>query len=497
MPEVAAAVRAPMSASASASYQSAVPQAPMTLASAVVDDVHQAVSGGLDILGPQPEREYEYPFYMNMDGLIEPPRVLHVRCDESIAAGEHVLSDGETLPYNGYSKGGLEVIYQAFDDYGQPCKYPFSPYTPRIGSGKNEWPSGSQFIWRSAVPGHRVEFHSDSSFAKLRLAGDRPDRRFHFEMRDIELHFDQADNVVGALHMNMTPSGAGLLTVVVRNSYVSGGRNALFIPPGNTMLYVEDSEIGRNVGKNVEQEHGVYLNRILSSHWKNSTVFGQRASGPYGGHQLKDKSYLRIYEDLEITNFGGVLEPSNRPLLDINLLAFTWVDGLKITRVETESPRDALIDIRNDKYRPDDHLPFSAVTTDEWTMPMCPGEPIPAGLLRDVSLSVFRNVETDSFRTEPFITRLKAMPQDHKEDGVGPVFIGDVPVEKQRAIALAFSPQHSAESFFSDENYVYVDPDIPAAEQALVSDMETFVRHAFDLAIDADPANDWPLPWRD
>ncbi|MEE4349749.1 MAG: hypothetical protein V2J26_05925 [Pacificimonas sp.] len=490
-PELAAnTVRAPLSlggiAAASALTSTADQKAPS--GSAAVNP-----AGETGTFAPMETPDYDYPFYMDMTGLLEPQTKRFVRCDESMAAGKHVFSDGETEPYQRFAPGGMEFVYQAYDDTGAPCVYPFGPWLPRQGVGKWEWPDGSQFIWRSAVPGARVIFDEGST---LKLGGKAKDVRWHFEMRDLELRV--SNYPIGAVHLAVETEGSALLTAVIRNSHIKGGANGLFGISSNTMLYVENSEIGESLGRNVDQQHSVYLNRLLSSHFKDSRVYGQRASESYGGHQLKDKSYLRIYEDLEVSNLGGVLDPSNRPLLDTNLHGFTWVDGLDIIRVETEKPREALIDIRNDRYFISRAEPFSNVTSDDWLMPMSPGEAIPAGLLGNVNLGVYRNVRADSYRTEPFVARLKAMPQRHATTGgyVAPIFEGDVPVERQRAIALAFDPEHTAERFFSDQNYVYVNPDIPAADQQLVSDRETFIRHAFDAVTAADPVgNGWRMPW--
>lgn len=431
---------------------------------------------------PQPSPASGYPFYWDMTGLLPPKVTLHVLCDESMAAGKHMLADGESFPWSGYSKGGVEIVYEARTDAGEPCVYPFTPWSPNRGPGGNEWPDGSQFIWRSSEPGVQVTFRKEDQWAKMVF---RPlgveDRRFHAEVADIHLDFPGAVNAMGALHIEAVPRGEGLVTVAIRRSHLTGARNAIFAPGGRTMLYVEDSRIGANIGNSVDQEHGTYANGILAFHAVNSTWYGQRARGPYGGHQLKNYAYLTVLENVTLDNRGGVGEASNRPLYDGSSWGFTWVDGLRLIRGKADDPRDALVDLRPGHYHQGRdvragegggviELPWPEVG--DYRMPA--GD-CPISAVDDVYLHVFRNVAVESFRSEPYAVRLHGA-----FDGWDAL---DADNRAQRAM-LWYGEGVSV----SERGYRYqgTNPDVyacplPDDAPALLEDRDAFIRHALGL----------------
>lgn len=356
------------------------------------------------------------PFYFPpTDDLLPPTRTLHVRCDESIAAGKNVLAEGESFPWERYSRGGIEMIYEARDDAGEPCVYPFTPWTPRIGAGANDWPDGSQFIWRSDEPGTQVTFRHDGEWARLAFQPWTVTGRMHVELSDIAIDFPKAVQAMGALHLEAVPKDEGLLTVVIRRSNLTGGKNPLFIPSGRTMVYIEDSEIGANVGTNVDQEHGTYINGILSLHAVDSTWFGQKASGSFGGHQLKNYAYLTILENVTLDNGGGRGAASNRPLYDGSSYGFTWVDGLTLIRRSTEDPRDTLVDLRPAHYHKgrergrneaDGEVELPWLKVGDWRMPE---DDCPTSAVDQVYLHVFRDVDVESFRREPHAVLMQSV----------------------------------------------------------------------------------------
>lgn len=455
------------------------------------------------VVPPEDQPKETYPFYMDMTGLRPPEVVLHVRCDESIAAGKHVFADGEKAPWNNYSKGGVEIVYQAFDDTGAPCVYPFAPWTPTRGGGANEWPDGSQFIYRSAVPGHRVTFRSDSQWAKMHFKPYKfDDRRFHFEISDIELDFPGAVNAMGALHLEAVPTQEALLTAVVRRSRLTGGRNALFAPSGQTMVYVEDSQIGINVGDSVEQEHAIYLNGLLSAHFVDSTVFGQKAKGIYGGHQLKNKSYLTILENVTLDNSGGTADPSNRPLYDGSAWGFTWASGLELVRQQTSgATREMLIDLRRDHYQTYSGAQVPWDNAAGWEMPSddCSGD-----VAGEVYLHVFHDTKVDSFQAEEDVLRIDGafdmVTGAYRGEGTSYEDVMANP-RRNRAMSLSFNAEGDFERFSSPVGYWYQkpkhpkvyacdDPQLAPSVANLANDRDAFISHALDLwsqANDFDP----------
>ncbi|MGB7406370.1 MAG: hypothetical protein WA906_11820, partial [Pacificimonas sp.] len=406
---------------------SRTPKAAMTSQVAVEEPVTKpAKPGRKPRAAPQPPATVvvtsrRYPSYMPMTGLLPPKHEFYVLCEESIEAGREVLTDGKKLPWGNYSGGGVEMVYEARADDGSPCVYNFAPWTPTMGSGRNAWPSGSQFHWKSSERGVRVTFRTDSDWATLRFRpGKSEGKRFHFEVTDFDLDFHGAIQPHGALWLESYPTASegGLSSLVVRNSRVTGGKNALFVPSGASMLYVEDSEIGRNVGRHVDQQHPVYLNGTLVAHFKDTLVFGDHAVPSAGGHILKLKSALRLLENVTLDNGGGLAVPTDRPLADFSGHGWTWSENLNlIRRASPGSTRPTMVDVRRDRY-------LSGRMKGPWpdakgfTMPTelgdCSGD-----VADQVYLHVFKDTVTSSEVKEPNVFRMAGLV-DVEFEGIHP-----------------------------------------------------------------------------
>ncbi|WP_404481590.1 hypothetical protein [Novosphingobium sp. BL-52-GroH] len=427
-------------------------------------------------LAPPQSLENLYPFYMPMAGLRAPAVKLKIRCDASRAAGREVYDGRDAASLYGRAEGGYEFIYEALDGTGKPCVYPFAPWMPQIVGSLQ----GTQYIFRSSIPGRRVTFRTPDQWATidLRMFEIGP-QRVHFEMRDIELDFPGAIQAMGAVHLETTgATRPGLITAVIRRSKLFGGKNALFVPGGQTMLYIEDSEIAGNVGTNSDQEHSTYINGILVSHLRNSTWHGQKAwENIASGHQLKDKAYLRIYENVTVSNRPNASTPSAMPLIDASAYGFTWSNNLRLQRVApAQAPRDALVDLRTEiVYGTPENYPWSLLADGSWRMPASP-----LSALDKVYLSVFLNTSVQSFRTEPYVFALR--PQ-----GTGMV-PGTNTVEgnertaraQQRMVSIAFNTSGTLKRAYSGEGWTYTDPDLPAGAE-WVTDRDAFIRHALGL----------------
>ena len=417
-----------------------------------------------------------YPFYMPMQGLRRPANRLLVKCDASRAAGREVWAGNAGERLGGRAEGGFEIVYEAKDSAGNPCVYPFSPWLPQIVGSLQ----GVQFILRSSIPGERVTFRTRDEWGGVAIRPLELGRnRIHFEMRDIELDCPGAIQAKGAVHLEGFGGAApGLFTAVIRRCKIFGGKNALFAPTGQTMLYVEDSEFAGNVGTNVDQEHSTYINGILVSHLRNSTWQGQRAGGNVAsGHQLKDKAYLRIYENVTLINSPNGGPPSAMPPLDISSFGFTWSNGLRIKRLAPlQSPRDTLVDLRSEiVYGQPEIYPWPLTVDPAWRMPADP-----LGALDKVYLSVFMNTSIESFRTEPHVFALR--PQGTHLVPGGTLMEGGEWTARgqQRMVSLAFNTSGSFSRVYSKEGWTYVDPRLPP-QSAWVTDGQAFVRHALGL----------------
>ena len=432
--------------------------------------------------------DQQYPFYMPMDGLRRPAVRLFIKCDASRAAGREVYKGQDAASLYGRVEGGYEFVYEARDGAGQPCVYPFAPWQPDITGDLQ----GTQFILRSSIPGEQVTFRTGKEWASFNMRALEMGRnRIHFEMRDIALDFPGAIQPMGALHLE-TYGGAkpGLFTVVVRRSKIFGGKNAIFAPGGETMLYIEDSEITGNVGTNADQEHGTYINGTLVSHFRNVSWHGQQGwSNVASGHQLKDKAYLRVYENVTVSNTPGRGSPSAMPLIDASAYGFTWSDNLQVQRVQPlQTPRDALIDLRSEiLYGNPDHYPWPVIANPGWRMPDGPQngpqsgpQSGPLGALDQVYLSVFFNTSVASFRTEPYVFALRPWGRGFEPGTATVVGEGLTTRSEQRAISLAFNTRGALAKVYSGEGWTFVNPRLP--ESALwVTDRDAFIRHALGL----------------
>ncbi len=417
-----------------------------------------------------------YPSYMPMQGLRRPANRFFVKCDASQAAGREVYQGNDVVSLYGRAEGGLEFIYEARDRAGRPCVYPFAPSLPDIVGNLD----GTQYIFRSSIPGERVTFRSGDQWAVLRMRALEMGRsRIHFEMRDIELDFPGAIQPMGALHLE-TFGGAppGLFTAVIRRSRLFGGKNAIFVPSGETMLYAEDSEIEGNVGTNNDQEHSTYINGTLVSHFRNVSWKGQLGwSNIASGHQLKDKAYLRIYENVRVSNAPGRGSPSAMPLIDATSFGFTWANNLRIDRVAPlQEPRDALVDLRSEiLYGNPQHYPWPVIATSEWRMP-----PAALGSLDEVYLSVFFNTEVHSFRTEPYVFALRPWGRGFTPRTATIAGEGLTTRAEQRAVSLAFGTRGTFSKVYSADGWTYANPRL-ADEMLWVADRDAFIRHALEL----------------
>ncbi|WP_226018933.1 hypothetical protein [Novosphingobium sp. FKTRR1] len=417
-----------------------------------------------------------YPPYMPMTGLRRPAVKLFVKCDASRAAGREVYAGRDAASLYGRVEGGFEFVYEATDSSGAPCIYPFAPWMPQIVGSLQ----GTQYIVRSSVPGRRVTFRSGDEWASIGLhLYDIRQQRVHFEMRDIELDFPGAIQPQGALHLEAFGGAApGLFTAVVRRSRIYGGKNALFVPPGQTMLYVEDSDLAGNVGTSADQMHTTYINGILVSHMRNSVWHGQHAwANMASGHQLKDKAYLRIYENVTVSNYPTGTTASAMPLIDATSFGFTWADGLRLERLRpAQDPREALVDLRSEiVYGPPQNYPWNLMVDPGWTMPANP-----LAALDKVYLSVFLNTTVRSFRTEPYVFALR--PQGL---GVTPgttTVVGNEQTTRaqQRMVSLAFNTTGTFKRAYSAEGWTFTNPQLPPQAQ-WVMDRDAFARHALAL----------------
>lgn len=417
-----------------------------------------------------------YPFYMPMRGLRRPANRFFVKCDASQAAGREVYQGNDVAALYGRAEGGMEFVYEARDRAGRPCVYPFAPNLPDVVGNLD----GTQYIFRSSIPGERVTFRTGDQWAVLRMRAQEMGRsRIHFEMRDIELDFPGAVQPMGALHLE-TYGGAppGLFTAVVRRAKIFGGKNAIFVPGGETMLYAEDSEITGNVGGNADQEHSTYINGTLVSHFRNVRWQGQQGWRDIAsGHQLKDKAYLRVYENVTVSNAPGLGSPSAMPLIDASSFGFTWSNNLRIERVQPyQPPREALVDLRSEiLYGNPQHYPWPVIATSDWRMPA-----IPFLALDKVYLSVFFNTDVRSFRNEPYVFALRPWGRGFQPGTATIAGEGLTLKSEQRTVSLAFGTHGTFSKVYSADGWTYANP-LLADNMLWVADRDAFIRHALGL----------------
>lgn len=417
-----------------------------------------------------------YPSYMPMQGLRAPAVKLFVKCDASRAAGREVYQGRSGDSLYGRAEGGFEFVYEARDGAGNPCVYPFAPWLPQIVGSLD----GTQYILRSSEPGHGVIFRTADEWASVDLRLFEIGRqRIHFEMQDISLDFSGAIQPKGGLQLEAYGGEKpGLFTAVVRRARIYGGKNAIFVPSGQTMLYVEDSDIAGNLSGSPDQDHTTYINGILVSHLRNSLWRGQRGwSNVASGHQLKDKAYLRIWENVTVANQPNGAPPSAMPLIDTLAYGFTWSDGLKLARLKPEqAPRDALVDLRSENtYSQPQSYPWNVLADPAWRMPANP-----VAALDRVYLSVFLNTTVQSFRTEPYVFAVR--PQGTRITPGTTLIEGNEQTTRaqQRIVSLAFNTVGNAASIYSDEGWGLTDPEVPQ-DQRWIFDRDAFARHALGL----------------
>ena len=440
---------------------------------------------GLALLGSDPVAAAEladgavdtsYPFYMPMTGLRRPAIRLVVKCDASRAAGHEVYAGRDAASLYGRAEGGFEMIYEATDGAGHPCVYPFAPWMPQLVGPFQ----GTQYIFRSSVPGRRVTFRTGNEWATIDLRlFDIGRQRVHFEMRDIELDFPGAIQPMGAVHVEAFGGTApGLLTAVLRRCKIYGGKNALFVPGGQTMLYVEDSDLAGNVGTNADQEHTTYINGTLVTHLRNSLWHGQHAwSNVASGHQLKDKAYLRIYENVTVSNQPTGTTASAMPLIDASEFGFTWSNNLHLVRhAPAQTPREGLVDLRTEMlYGAPGNYPWSVLANPGWRMP-----PDPLAVLDKVYLSVFMNTTVDSFRPEPYVFALRPQGTGFEPGSVHITGNDQAPRGWQRAVSFAFHTTGHMVRVYSRDGWTFTDPRLPPQDQ-WITDRDAFIRHALGL----------------
>ena len=417
-----------------------------------------------------------YPFYMPMKALAKPAIRLFITCEASRRAGKEVYVGADAASLYGRATGGFEFVYEATDRAGHACVYPFSPWIPQIAGPLQ----GTQYILRSSVPGHRVIFRNGGEWATIDLRlFDIGRQRMHFEMRDIDLDFPGAVQPMGALHLEaFGGTSPGLFTAVIRRCRIYGGKNAVFVPGGQTMLFVEDSTIAGNVGGNADQEHTTYINGTLVTHLRNSSWAGQHAwSNVASGHQLKDKAYLRIYENVTVSNRPVGTPASAMPLIDASAFGFTWANNLHLVRqAPLQAPRDALVDLRTEmRYGAAANYPWSVLAGPGWRMP-----PDPLAALDKLYLSVFLNTSIDSFRTEPYVFALRNQGTAF-EPGTDHIAGNDTaPRAWQRAVSIAFHTTGRVGHAYSRDGWTFSDPKLPRQSEWII-DRDAFIRHALGL----------------
>ena len=430
----------------------------------------------LQPIAPPPATANSYPSYMPMQGLRRPAHRLTVKCDASQRAGREVWGGRDASYLGGRAEGGFEIVYEARDAAGRPCVYPFAPWFPQIVGSLH----GTQYIVRSSIPGERVTFRTNDQWASLTLRLlEIGNARIHFEMSDINLDFPGAIQPKGALAIDAYDGvRPGLLTAVVRRSKIFGGKNALFAPSGQTMLYIEDTDLTGNVGTNVDQEHVTYLNGILVSHMRNSSWSGQRTwRNIASGHQLKDKAYLRVYENVTLTNAPNGGAPSAMALADISSFGFTWTNGLHLKRLEpAQTVRDTMVDLRSEiVYAQPWVYPWNLFADPRWRMPAAPLQ-----ALDQVYLSVFMNTTVESFRTEPYVFALRPIGTNF-EPGKTTVQGNEITTRpQQRMVSLAFGTTGDFSRVYSNQGWTYADPKLPQGAE-WVADRDAFIRHALGL----------------
>lgn len=447
-----------------------------------------------------------------MEGLLAPEQVFHISCDLSNAAGEMRTLDDKPLAMKD------KKVYKGVEVVLEPCDYVNTGFF-QVKNGK--WANGAVVLYRSSVPGQKARIITDNPWHAIHvkpggLGYDEDGTaqiggRFHTELIDVEFE-NSADRPQkkGALHVEVFPTADEkvLATVVVRDSKFFGAKNGSFMSTGASMFYAENSEFGRDRGNNSNQEHAIYFNGILVTHLKDVLVFGDRAKGSVGGHQLKDKSVLRILENVTLSNDGGVQHPSPMPLGDFTAWSWTWSDGLNLSRIEPIDERPpTLIDLRRRYYAHGERVSLPWLSAEGWEMPMAPGE-CHGDVADNVYLHVFRDTAVDSFKQEPFVVRDQgawATTFEPKGAGVEPAnSYEDVMAHprRNRSLTVTYDTEGTVDEGASAEGYWYEkdnplvytcnDPaDLAPAVAELANDRDKFIMHALRLLHEA---NDRKIP---
>lgn len=470
------------------------------------DSASSGITSASIVVPATPQGKAGYPFYMPMDHLIQTSQFyFEISCSLSNAAGE-LRTKNNTRPEmsNASVYTGVTFVYEA------PCTYG----NMEPGGIRNwKWAAGSQVIHRTSVRGQKAIFITNNPWHALHVnpgtvgvildtQGDPTDKlggRFHTEITDIEFYNSSGEPMrMGSLHFEVFPSAdSGVLaTLVVRDSKFGGGKNALFMPSGSVMLYAVNSEFSRSHGTNVDQEHVIYINGILMSHFENTKIYGDRGSGPYGGHQLKVKSGIVVLESVSLSNGGGDYQASNRPLYDGAAQAYVWSENLSLERVATDTPRDSLVDLRRTAYT-------SSLL--KWPMETALGADMgiaAPGCARvkpefdEYYLQVFKKTVVKSAYAEKSVFRQNGFIDTiiGSSDGATSYEEAIANPTRNRAWLFSFDTQHQAERITQDA-FFYLQPDVatyhcenpslPAGLKTLVDDKTKFIAYAlyrFQLA---------------
>jgi hypothetical protein len=448
---------------------------------------------------PIPTPVTGYPSYFPMDGLKKPVDVRLISCAKSNAAGAlRDINDKAISMATAPLYEGIEFVYEA------PCTYKnMGPASIRNW----KWADGAQVIHRTSIRGQKAIFSSADQWTNLSFKPGAVGRRFHGEVTDIELRLTGNVQSMGSLHFEVYPNASEgkLATLVVRDSVIEGGKNALFIPGGASMLYVENTKIGRNVGSDVEQQHSIYINGTLSTHFKDSFIYGQNAKGSYGGHILKNKSAIRILENVTLSNEGGQADLTNRALGDFSSFGYTFSDGLKLIRKLPQSPRTGIVHLRSDRYFTGEsvNLPFLTATgAKQPALP--PGCNNPLDNINEAYWHVFKNTVVNSEVDDKHIFEMNGVV-DTAYNGIHALTsYADIIANPQRnrAVLLTFNTETRAPAVSTD-GYSYGNPRYPTYHcedlnagpnlEKILANKDAFLRHAFGRVWSANPGI-VPLP---
>ena len=468
---------------------------PAQARSSVNEDMRPSTVVGPEMLG-------DYPAAFPMQNLLEPVFRATVRCDESMSAGKHILAKGASFPYQKYSKGGIEITYEARDDQGQPCVYPFAPWIPVRGSGQNDWPSGSQFIWRTDTPGVRARFQSSHAWHAWHLkAGKSDGMRYHAELRDIGMEFEANKQKKGSIQFEAIASAksGAVFTLALFNVSATGGKNVIFVDKGPVMVFIEGGEFRKNLAPHIDQEHIVYASGPLYFHARNASFFGAKGNKNAGGHVLKVKAAVTVLDNVSVSNAGGLGSPTPMPPVDLTATSFVWTRNLVLERDEPDAPvRDGLIDGHRDfYYGPRLAAPWK--TVEDWRMPTDPGD-CSGDVADDIWLHFHHNMRINSFRKEPYVVRYSGV-YDDVWNGIKP---GDSleTIKRQphrnRGYSVTFGAEGSFERGSSVRGYAYqaVGPTVYSCDdpqqlagsvQNLANDGNAFLNHALQKMRGANP----------